>query len=307
MLSRLCQCLCGLVCAAQWLAAGPPPKLKVLTSIPPLYSWAANVAGDLAEVENLLPADVGPHDFQLRPKDLRKLQQADVVLLNGLGLETWLERTLDAAAKPGRRVISVADGIARSNLIFNLPQLSVGSSSAGHSHDHGSGANPHLWLDPVYARHTVSNLVATLSALSPGQAEEFAANGRAYVAKLGQLDEEIRTTVAGLLRREVVTFHDAFPYFCRRYGLKLVGVIEDVPGSSPSPRYLAALSQTIRDRNVRVVFTEPQFNPRLARQLSRDLNLTVAQLDVLETGELSPAAYEEGMRRNLRTLSNALR
>jgi ABC-type Zn uptake system ZnuABC Zn-binding protein ZnuA len=110
-----------------------------------------------------------------------------------------------------------------------------------------------------------------------------------------------------LLKREVVTFHDAFPYFCRRYGLKLVGVIEEVPGSSPSPRYLAALSQAIRDQGVGVVFAEPQFNPRLALQLTRDLKISLAQLDVLETGSLSATAYEEGMRRNLQALTKALR
>jgi ABC-type Zn uptake system ZnuABC Zn-binding protein ZnuA len=77
-------------------------KLRILTSIPPLYSWAVNVAGDLAVVENLLPADVGPHEFQLRPKDLEKIQRADLVFINGLGLESWLERTLATGPKANR-------------------------------------------------------------------------------------------------------------------------------------------------------------------------------------------------------------
>ena len=282
-------------------------KLRILTSIPPLYSWAVNVAGDLAVVENLLPADVGPHEFQLRPKDLEKIQRADLVFINGLGLESWLERTLATGPKANRLRVATADGLADTNLIFNLPELKVGNAARPHTHDHGPGANPHLWLDPLLAKHAVTNLVAALARLAPDKAGAFAENGRAYCTRLDRLDAEIRSETAKLLKREVVTFHDAFPYFCRRYGLKLVGVIEEVPGSSPSPRYLAALSQAIRDQGVGVVFAEPQFNPRLALQLTRDLKISLAQLDVLETGSLSATAYEEGMRRNLQALTKALR
>ncbi len=307
MFLRLLWCFIFLVAGRHWTLGQSAGKLRILTSIPPLYSWAANVAGDLAVVENLLPADVGPHEFQLRPKDLEKIQRSDLVLVNGLGLESWLERTLASSPKPNRLVVAASDGLAASNLIFNLPELKVGNAPKAHVHDHGTGANPHIWLDPVFAKHAVTNLVVALGRLAPAQAPAFVANGSAYCARLDQLDAEIRATTAKLLKREVVTFHDAFPYFCRRYGLKLVGVIEEVPGSSPSPRYLAALSQAIRDQGVGVVFAEPQFNPRLAQQLTRDLKISFAQLDVLETGALSAAAYEEGMRRNLQVLTKALR
>ncbi len=289
------------------VSAGDRPKPVILTSIPPLFSWASNVAGELATVENLLPADVGPHDFQLRPRDLDRIQRADVVLINGLGLESWLERILAASGKNHQRVVSVADGIAPADLIFALPELKVGTGSKLHSHDHHGAANPHLWLDPILARNAVSNLVAALVQIDPGQAKAYETNGRVYSARLDRLDAEIRKETSGLLRRDVVTFHDAFPYFCRRYNFRLAGVIEEVPGASPSPRYLASLSQAIRDQGVKVVFTEPQFNPRLAQQLARDLKLSVAQLDVLETGVLSPTAYEDGMRKNLRSLVEALR
>lgn len=307
MFLRLLWCFIFLLAGRPRALGETPEKLRILTSIPPLYSWAANVAGDLAIVENLLPADVGPHEFQLRPRDLEKIQRADLVLVNGLGLESWLERTLASSPKPSRLVVAASDGLAASNLIFNLPELKVGNAPKSHAHDHGTGANPHIWLDPLLAKHAVTNLVIALGRLAPAQASAFVANGSAYCARLDLLDAEIRAATAKLLKREVVTFHDAFPYFCRRYGLKLVGVIEEVPGSSPSPRYLAALSQAIRDQGVGVVFAEPQFNPRLAQQLTRDLKISLAQLDVLETGGLSAAAYEEGMRRNLQVLTKALR
>jgi ABC-type Zn uptake system ZnuABC Zn-binding protein ZnuA len=107
--------------------------------------------------------------------------------------------------------------------------------------------------------------------------------------------------------RPVVTFHDAFPYLTRRYGLELVGVIEEVPNVEPSARYLANLLKTIRATKVDLLFTEPQFNPLLAERLAKDLGVRLASLDTLETGEASADFYEAGMRRNLRTLVENLR
>lgn len=287
---------------------GADGRPRILTTLPPLHSWALNVAGEHADVENLLPADVGPHDFQLKPRDLQRINSADVILFNGLGLESWLLKTIESnRGKPGRIMVEAAAGLPTNALIYEVPELKVGTGrTAGHHHHH-AGANPHLWLDPVFAQHAVTNLLIALQNADPAHAADYAANAAGYVARLGKLDQEIRDATRQLLRRQVVTFHDAFPYFCRRYGLELIGVIEEVPGTSPSPRYLKDLSTVIRSRGVKVIFTEPQFNPRLARQLARDLDLSVAQLDVLETGALSHSAYEDGMRKNLRSLLEALK
>ena len=296
-------------------AAGSLPlarPLRVLTTIAPIYSWTASVAGGLATVENLLPADTGPHDFQFRPRDVKRLESADLILMNGVGLEQWLMRTLNA--DPARRAIprvEVSAGWPESGFIRDLPGISAGApGSPGHGHDqdqdHGE-ANPHLWLDPLFARHAVTNILHALETADPAHRDGYRTNAAAYLERLTQLDEALRTATRDWAGRPVVTFHDAFPYFCRRYSLELVGVVEEIPGNSPSPRHLAALMKVIRDRQVRVIFTETQFNPRLARQLASDLSIPVAELEVLETGPLTPTAYEEGQRRNLETLRRALR
>lgn len=301
-----------LAAAAFWMGMVPAlaqeKRLQVLTSIPPLYSWAANVAGDRADVQNLLPPNVGPHDYQFRPRDLRKIQNADVIFLNGLGLESWFSRALTANDKgAAKKVVEVASGIATNQLIFDLPALRIESGAAGDPHHHEGAANPHLWLDPAFAQHAVSNLLVAMQQADPANAAVYAANAQAYVQRLQALDSELKTSLDQLKRRDIVTFHDAFPYFCRRYGLNLVGVIEEVPGASPSPRYLAELSRTIREKKVNAIFVEPQFEMRLARQLATDLGLGVAMLDTLETGRLDPGAYEEGMRANLRELQRTLK
>lgn len=296
------------------LALGSRAEVRVLATLPALHSWAANVAGDDAVVESLLPADVGPHDFQFKPSDLRKLAAADVVLMNGLGVDHWLERAVSrAGTKPSRRVVTVTQGLGR-ELIRDLTRLSVDGKSdkarhdhGDHDHDHGDEANPHVWLDPMLAGHCVSNIVEALCLADPAHAAGYRLRGERYRQELAALDAEIRASLQGLKDRKVVTFHDAFPYFCRRYDLELVGVIEAVPNVDPSPKYLARLSRLIRDRKVRVLFSEPQFHPRLLRRLADDLGIRVAELDVLETGKASPAFYAEGIRRNLRSLETALR
>ena len=295
----------------------PAAEIRVLTTLPAIHSWAANVAGDTATVESLLPANVGPHDFQFRPSDLRKLAAADVVLMNGLGVDTWLTRAVTrGASKPSRRVVTVTDGLQK-QLIHHRTPLAIDPTTTGskkpsqdHSHDHDHSdddANPHVWLDPVFAKHCVSNIIQALCQADPAHAEGYTRRGETYLRELDQLDEQIRSSLKGLSNRKVVTFHDAFPYFCRRYDLQLVGVIEEVPSVDPSPKYLAQLSRAIRQQQVRVIFSEPQFHPRLVQRLANDLAIGVAELDVLETGTASRTFYIDGLRRNLRTLESALR
>ena len=296
---------------------GLESRTRILATLPAIHSWAANVAGEDATVECLLSADVGPHDFQFRPSDLRKLAQADVVLMNGLGVDPWLDRAVaQGDSKPSRRVATVTDGI-RGQLIHHLTPLAVEQPSGSrktaaahdHHHDHSQDgeANPHVWLDPIIAKHCVSNIVQALRQADPSHADGYSRRGDAYLRELDALDIRIRSALKGLENRKVVTFHDAFPYFCKRYDLRLVGVVEEVPHVDPSPRYLAQLSRAIRREKVRVVFSEPQFNPRIVRRLADDLGIRVAELDVLETGIASRTFYIDGLERNLRSLEAALR
>ena len=309
--SYLLALLLGLLCVLKSQAA----EIRILTTLPVIHSWAANVAGDAATVESLLPANVGPHDFQFRPSDLRKLAAADVVLMNGLGLDTWLTRAVTrGASKPSRRVVTVTDGL-QPQLIHHLTPLAMDAETTGsekshsdHTHNHGDeDANPHVWLDPVFAKHCVSNIIQALCQADPAHADGYTRRGATYLQELDQLDTQIRSSLKDLSNRRIVTFHDAFPYFCRRYDLQLVGVVEEVPSVDPSPKYLAQLSRAIRKQQVRVIFSEPQFHPRLVKRLATDLAIGVAELDVLETGSASRTFYIEGLRRNLRTLESSLR
>jgi zinc transport system substrate-binding protein len=299
-------------------AADPVPArrpLHILATFAPIHSWAVNVAGEDATVEMLLPGDVGPHDFQLRPQDIQKIRRADIILANGLGIDDWLQKAIQANARDSADRIVLTSAGLKSEFIRHLPMLSLdpeGSRGSGHAHSHdpggdGDAPNPHVWLDPVLAAHGVTNILEALQRADPMHAAAYARRAEGYVERLWTLHREFESALDPLPHKAIVTYHDAFPYFCRRYNLTLVGVVEEVPSVNPSPRYLTRLSKVIRARNVRVIFTEPQFSPRLVQQLSKDLGVRFAELDVLETGKPSATFYEEAMRVNLESLKSALR
>lgn len=286
-------------------AAEPATKLRVLTSFLPVYCFTANVAGDLAEVENLLPANVGPHDYQFAPRDMRKLSGAALFVINGHGMEDWLAKALKAAK--GSKTATVVEAFAdvpKERLISSVPHIHLPGE---HGHHHHDGPNPHLWLDPTLAAHAVTNILAALQKADPKNAAGYAANAAHYVERLHALDRDLAAALAPAKGRRIVTYHHAFPYFTERYDLNLIGVIEEVPDVTPSPKYLAALQKVIRDKNVKIIFTEPQFSPKLAQRISKDTGVPLAELDTLETGPLTPTAYEEGLRRNLNTLLKHLK
>jgi len=246
------------------------------------------VAGDLAQVDNLLPPGASAHDFQFTLAERRKLDQADLIIANGLGLESWLDKVLEKSGS--RRVVRGAAGLATD-----------AASTAGRA------ANPHVWLDPILAGRMVTNILAALQQADPANASGYATNAAAFALRLQKLDEELRTGLAAVPGRAIITSHDAFPYLAQRYGLKVVGVIEEHPDVAPTPAHLSALRSMIQTNGIKALFVDAQESRRRARQLARDFKVAVVVLDTLEAAPLTPTAYEDGMKRNLRALQQAVK
>ena len=257
----------------------------VVTSFLPIYSWTVNVAGKHARVENLLSANAEPHEYAFTTRDVRKLNSADLVIINGLGLENWITKWQAAAKPQPAKVITLSDALT--------PHLIDG--------------NPHFWLDPQLASAAVSNIAAALQRIDPANSSAYASNATAYVTRLHKLDAEFREAVAALTNRALVTYHDAFPYLARRYEFKIAGVVETIPEVEPTPRHLEQLRKTMQDHGIRTIFIPPHSHSRLARQLAKDWKMRIAVLDTLESGALKADAYEAGMRANLKSLTNALK
>lgn len=252
----------------------------------------------------LLPPNTGPHDFALAPSDLRKIAGADVIVENGFGLESWLDHAVQSGLKQGALRIVAAKGITP---LENPPELSAGEQKQPDAEGEETGPNPHVWLDPILAIKETENIRDGLMARDSANADAYLANANVFITRLRNLDDEIGRATVTLPNKRMLTFHDSFPYFAARYQFEIVGTVEAFPGREPTPRYLQKLREIIASKNVRVLFSEPQYSPQILRSLSEDLKLPIVVIDPMETGDPSAEYYEDVMRKNLKSLTDALK
>jgi len=267
-------------------AAGP---LRVLTSFLPMEIFTRNVVGETpgVTVESMLPSSLGcPHDYALTPGDMKKIASAELFVANGVGMEEFL-------GEPVRRANS------RIRIVETARAVRPVREERG-------DLNPHTWVSPRNAILQVREIETALSGARPDLAPSFRRNADAYVSRLSALSAEFDAASKTLRRKNIVTFHDVFAYLARDLGLTVVGVIEAAPGQEPSAGEMRKLSRTIRERGVPVVFTEPQYSPKLAEALAREAGVKVRVLDPVATGSPTLTAYEDAMRRNLSTIREAL-
>ena len=275
----------------------------VVTSFYPIYLFALNLLDgvDGVEVTNLTEPTTGClHDYQLQTGDMKALARADAFLINGAGMEGYLEGVFEAF--PTLPVIDASTGVT----------LLEDCSDHGHDehggHDHDHAYNAHIWLDAQNAILMVNNLADGLIAALPQHADAIAANRDAYIARLTTLDAEIESALATVPRKDIITFHEAFPYFAHAYGLNVAAVINRDPDDALSPRQLAELCKTVKSLGAPPLFTEPQYEDMAAQTISRETGAAIHTLDPIVTG---PAAaplthYEDVMRQNLAVLMAAL-
>jgi zinc/manganese transport system substrate-binding protein len=262
--------------------------ISVVATTTQIGALVREVAGDNVRLTVLLQAGADAHDFEPSAQDAVTINRADLVLMNGIGLDEWVERMIEGAGSADKVVI-VTDGIE----VFegaghdddddheedDEDHEDEGDDYHGdddHPHDEG---DPHVWHDPANVKIMVRNIVAALSAADAANASTYQANGSAYEQKLDEVDAEIRALFAEIPEgnRKLVTNHDAFGYFIRAYGLEFVGaVIPSVgSGAQPSARELAALSDLIRSEGVLAIFAEAEVDPRVAQQLANDTGVQI--------------------------------
>ncbi len=282
-------------------------QLHVLTSFLPIQAHTSAIAGDAAKVEQLLNQETGPHDFQLSPSAVRRLADADLLIINGAGIEDWMDELIKRAGNKNLVVVDTSKGI---KLLPSPDVIAEGSKDSlrhWHGHAHDDGMNPHTWLDPVIASQQAQTILAALRKADPANAELYAANAAAYMEKLSALDADFRSTLIPLPNKNLVTFHDAFPYLADRYQLRYVGSISEFPEKDPTPKALANLVDRIKELKVGVLFAEESYAPELLLKIAAQTGARVSQLDTLEVGEGAPTAYLDRMRSNLKALQDAFK
>lgn len=289
-------------------------ELKVVTSVVPVYSWTVAVGGSLAKVESLSDGSVDPHEFQLTPSGVRKLNNADVVVCIGLELEPWLESMEENGALSKLvKVVKLGECLDKKYL------LRMGDEGKEEDHDsedeeheghhHHGIYDPHIWMDPVLAQECVKVIAAQLGALDKDHAEDFGKNAAAYTKRLKQLDEDIRTGLKGVHLKPFYVQHEAFAYFNKRYGLSCAGVLQEVPNSDVSPRHLAKLMKKIQEEKVVAIMVPRKTEDRLVQRIAADGKLKIGHLETLGTlddGKLDVEAYERMLRYNLKVMLESL-
>lgn len=304
-------------------------ELQVVTTFLPMTQFTQAVTGDRAEVIQLLPTNVGPHDYQAKPTDAQAIANADVLVKNGLELEFFLDDLIENAGNPDLVIIDSSEGIATlsSEETDHGHEHTEDEAHADHDHaeeahaeeegsDHDTAeadqhhhgeADPHIWLDPKRAIEQVENIRDGLIALDPDGEAEYTANAAAYIERLQTLDDEITERLAPYAGQTFISFHDYAFYFADSYGLQ-VEFLVDVPEANPSPDDVRRIMETTEAANIKALLTEPQVGDDAFASLAKDLNINVSAFDPMETGDSAatePDYYFNVMRQNVDSLEEA--
>jgi ABC-type Zn uptake system ZnuABC Zn-binding protein ZnuA len=260
--------------------------IRVVASTSLLADLAKNVARERAGVESVAPAGVSVEDFAPRPEDARRVAEADVIFVNGLDLDAWMEDLL-RNKKEKAAVVTLTEG---------LPTIED---------------NPHMWFDVKLAKSYVGRIRDALSAADPDGRATYERSATVYLATLDSLDAEIRSAVERVPaeRRKLVTSHDAFPYFARAYGFTVVGFVTAQPGAEPSVAELAELVEEVKAEKVPAIFAEAQVSPRLEETLAREAGVRTVVTDLVTDSLGKPPAdsYVGLMRFDVQRIVEALR
>ncbi|WP_460094425.1 zinc ABC transporter substrate-binding protein ZnuA [Pseudomonas sp. S2_B03] len=289
-------------CVASFLLIGTAQaEVKVLTSIKPLQLIAAAVQDGVAIPEVLLPPGASPHNYALRPSDVRKVQSVDLLYWIGPDMEGFLPRVLGGRSLPS---VAVQDLPGLKLRHFGADNHSHAEEADEHDHDHRPGSlDAHLWLSPANARVIADKMAADLSAADPANAQRYQSNAKAFDERLDALDQRLKKRLANVEGKPYFVFHEAFDYFEDAYGLKHAGVFAVAAEVQPGAQHVAAMRKRLQEVGKTCVFSEPPLRPRLAETLVAGLPVKLAELDAL--GGYTPATAQ-GYEQVLEKLSNDL-
>jgi len=267
-----------------------PGQMTVAASFYPMYLAAANIASGVpgVQVVNLTrPATGCLHDYQLSTEELKNLSQASIFVVNGAGMESFIQKA--AAQLPGLKIIEASAGIP----------LIKG--------DGETGDNPHVWVSVSGAMQQVNNIAAGLMKYDPAHAPQYRANADEYLARLDSLSSKMNRELKPAAGRDIITFHQAFSYFAQEFGLRVAAVIEREPGSEPSAAELARTIKLVRQKKIKALFAEPQYPAKAAQAIAAETGTQVYILDPVVTGPMDdPDYYITTMEKNLSVLKTAL-
>lgn len=264
--------------------------LTIATSFYPMYIFSLNIAKDIPNVKVIdmtKPITGCLHDYSVTTEDMKTLATSQIFVINGAGMESFMDKVIKQ--QPDLKIIDSGKGI----------ELIKGDSE--------EGDNPHIWVSISNAITQVNNISEQLSSLDPDNAAKYKENSDAYVRKLEVQRDKMHKELDSVKNRDIITFHEAFPYFAKEFKLNIVGVIEREPDSEPNVKELAETIEIINKLKVKALFVEPQYSQKAAETIAKETNSKIYTLDPAVTGEMNADAYINIMESNLKTLLEALK
>ena len=289
-LTLLMLCLCFIFTGCK---KSESKNLKIVTSCYPMYVLALNVVKDIPEVEvvNMCENNVGClHNFQLKSEDLKKVEKSSAFIINGAGMESFLDKILNEL--PNIKIIDSS---------LNITLLKDEDCEDDHEY------NPHIWMSVSNYIKQVENVRDGLKSIDKLNSELYEKNSKIYIQKLKDLKEKIYNKLSKLEKRDIITFHEAFLYFAKEFNLNVLGVINQHPGEEPDMKDLKESINLIKENDIKSIFAETQYSKEAADIIAAETNAKVYTLNSAVTGKADENAYINAMEENLDVLTKALK
>ena len=271
-------------------STNPPITTTIVTSFYPMYIETINITKDVPNVAvvNMTKPQTGClHDYQLIPDDLKTLEAAQIFIVNGADMETFLNKTISQF--PKLKIVEASRGI----------ELLKGTTETTY--------NPHIWVSISLCIEQVKNISNQLSAIDPANSAIYKRNADEYIKKLEIERAKMHSALDNIKNKNIITFHEAFPYFAKEFNLNIVAVIEREPGSEPSAGELAKTIEIVKATNIKALFAEPQYSAKAADTIAAETGSKVYSLDPGVSGPYNADAYINIMENNLKVLEEALK
>ncbi|MDH2907130.1 MAG: zinc ABC transporter substrate-binding protein [Candidatus Nitrosotalea sp.] len=276
-------------------------KLKVAASFFPLYEFARNVGGNKTDVYSFLPIGEEPHEWEPSIQQIEELKGTKLFIYNGAGMEAYISKFMDSGEFQNMTFVKATDGITL---------LKADSAEDDKQILTQGGMDPHVWNDPIFAEQEVTNIKNAMQKADPTNAQYYENNANMYIAKLAALDNNIKTGLSHCKKDTFVSFHNAFNYFSNRYGIHDVWISGMAPEVDVPPQDILRIIQIVKDKDVKVIFSEDLVDPRLANTLASEVGAQVLILSPLEginqTDQQEGKTYLDKWYQNLNNLRTAL-
>lgn len=292
-------------CGTQKQEESGNQKLKVMASFYPMYDFASKIGGDKVDVVNMVPAGTEPHDWEPAATDIKELEEADVFVYNGAGMEHWTADVLESLDNKDLKTVEASKGL-------ELMEGKAHEHEEGEAQEEAEDTNydPHVWLAPLNAKVEMENIKNALAEADPENEKYYEDNFKKYAEKFDQLDADYKEGLNSVKSKDVIAAHEAFGYLCKAYGLNQIGIEGLSPDSEPDPARMDEIIQFAKEHQVKTIFFEELVSPKVAETIAAEIGAKTEVLNPLEG--LSDEDLKAGedyfsvMEANLKVLEQAL-